>query len=309
MILPQTKDAPKVAETKVAFDPLSFLDAALLENSLEITDEMEEALAKLDQDKEAEKRHAKRLADCGKWGNWYHQHTGSRTGHFFRCGMHRECDYCLKIRAEKEYKWILDTSFDKEMVVIKRPKDNATKVLRDVKKTEYIRFPQKHVDVILMSKEAAKEKGVEGIVVDPIWVKEQDWKEMVNTPQGRNKSGTMHIPPSPKQDKKFEIISVKLFITNAPSNISNRAMDDVEDETLSMKPKNAKEVKKTIDYRTKLATTRLRQAGYSIRFYNKKLKVVESEISFGNNKSLNTGNPTLPLPQHGTIPEIPPETQ
>lgn len=303
--LPEIKIAP---ETKAAIDPFTFLDEAL-ENSFELTDEMEDALRELDRKNANQRNRDKRLANCGKWGNWYHQHRGNRTGHYFRCGLHRECANCLEIRANKEFKWVLNTSFDKEMIIIKRPKDNATKVLRDVKKTDYIRFPQEHVDVIIMSKKAAEEKGVKGFAADPAWVKEQDWKEMVKTPQGRNKSGTMHIPPSSKENDKFTIIAIKQFVTDAPRGVSNEIMDAVEVETADLNPKNAKEVKKAIDYRMGLATKRLREAGYSVSLYEKKVKVVESKISWGNNKGLNTGNPTSGTPRNEAIPRIPPETQ
>ena len=302
MAFPQTKIEIKDATTAelLANDPFAFITDMDWEQ--EFTEEQEIATAEFDREREGSERRVKRLTDCGNWGSWFDGHTGKRAGVVFRCNLYRECPHCLSIRAEKEHTWIMVKALQKDMIAVYMESKSATNKLRKVDKTDYIRYPQENgIDLVIIDNAVAERKEINGTPADCNWVQEQNWDKIVKTPKGRNKSGTMHIPPTPKDDEKFEMISIKQFTSNAPMDIKNSLMDKVIEETPHLLPKNAKEVKKAIDYRFSSTTKKLREAGYSYNTYAKKQKIVESKISWGSFNSVNSKNSTSDMSKEATV--------
>ncbi len=259
----------------------------------------DEEIEKLDNLEKSQKRiekREKRKADCGNWSNWYDPHTGRRTGFTFRCGLFRMCPSCLTERADVEYEWMQQTSLDKRMVVTELldPKE-ATKMLRGVDKTDYVRYPQEEGgDLIIVNEDV----GISGRGIDLEWVVNQDWEEIVKTPAGRNKSGTIHVPVSDEDVEEFSIITTTQFITSATRQETIHAMDLVVEETRGLNPTTPDEVVDALQKRISMATSKLKQAGFTVHMYSKQLKLIHSKIDWGAevgfrvNKRIYTENPT-----------------
>lgn len=250
-------------------------------------------LDKLRKEQTRIEKREKRLNDCGKYANWYNPHSGKRTGFIFRCGLFRHCSVCLKRRADEEYTWVKQATLDKRMIVISVDSKAATNIIRKAEKTEYIRFPGEDGKDLLFLDETL---GIVGEAVDLDWVVKQDWEIIVSTPKGRNKSGTMHMPIEEDAGEEFTIINTQQFITNANRYNTIKAMKEAEEQTANLNPKTANEVVNALRKRTRIATRKLREMGYSINMYNKKLKLIHSMINWqsqnGNIKRLHTENPT-----------------
>ncbi len=168
----------------------------------------------------------------------------------------------------------------------------ATNLIRKAEKTEYIRYPQQNGNDILFLDESV---GVEGVAVDLAWVMRQDWKTIVQTPEGRNKSGTMHIPIDDETPEEFSIINTKQFITSASRRVTNQAMSEAIQETVSLDPKTPDAVVTALRKRVGLATNKLRQQGFIVTVYSKRLKLIHSLVDWtgkGRIKRLYTENPT-----------------
>ena len=166
------------------------------------SDEDEHRLATSSTEKHREEKRAQRISDCGKWSNWYNPHSGKRTGFIFKCGLFRYCNACLERRADEEYELMKTAALEKRMIAkVVDPKE-ATKLIRKADKSEYIRFPQENGTDLLLLDESV---GIAGVAVDLNWVIQQDWSTLVQTPEGRNKSGTMHMPVSDDDPDDFTI--------------------------------------------------------------------------------------------------------
>ena len=132
MAFPETKIAIKETATEVgtegytkslveemlAADPFAFVTDADWEQ--EFTEEQEIAMAKFDQERGANERRIKRLANCGKLGYRYKRLTGFPTRLIFRCGLHRECDYCY---TSKDHDPKEELSLEKVQEVIDKFKE------------------------------------------------------------------------------------------------------------------------------------------------------------------------------------------
>lgn len=293
---PQTKI--EVTELKdattaelLANDPFAFVTDADWEQ--EFTEEQEIAMAEYDQEKGANERRIKRLANCGQLGYRYKRLTGFPTRLIFRCGLHRECDYCLSMRAYIEKTSIFDTLKKREMVVVRKSKSDTTKMLRGVDKSEFSRFPQENDDIILVDKKTAREKGIEGEEADLDWAMQQNWEEIVKTPKGRNRSGSMNKRQFAKPKKKSVVVNAKIFVSSAPQRIVYEVMLSTWRETSHLDPKNALEWKKGNDLRVRLDVNKLKKMGYTCDVYGKNVGIVEDELNWRNSISSYTDNPTV----------------
>ncbi len=259
-----------------------------------ISDEYEKRLETSSTEKKREEKRAQRISDCGKWSNWYNPHNGERTGFVFQCGLFRYCDACLKKRAEEEYELLKIAALDKHMVMKIVTSKEATNLIRKVDKTEYIRYPQENGNDLLFLDESV---GMEGVAVNLGWVMRQDWTTIVQTPEGRNKSGTMHMPVDDETPDEFSIINTKQFITNANRRVTNQAMGEAIRETASLDPKTPDAVVAALRKRVGIATNKLRQQGFTVTIYDKRLKLIHSLVDWtgqrsGRIKRLYTENPT-----------------
>ncbi len=168
-------------------------------------------------------------------------------------------------------------TIEKRMIAVKIDAKKATKLIRKADKTEYIRYPLENGQDFLLLDESL---GVKGDAVDLEWVAKQDWTVIMNTPEGRNKSGTMHIPVDDSEAEEFTIINTQQFITNAGRSKTLKAMKEAEQETADLNPKTADEVVCALRKRTRIATRKLREQGYSVNLYNKKLKLIHSMVNW-----------------------------
>lgn len=255
----------------------------------------DEELQRLEKSAKEQKRIAKRekrVKDCGKWSNWYNPHSGKRTGFVFQCGLFRYCKNCLEKRADEEYDFMKQAALDKRMVVVLVDPKTATKMLRTAEKTQYVRYPQEDdLDMLILDESL----GIEGREIDFAWVKGQSWTSIVNTPKGRNKSGTIHLPPSDENPDDFTIIHTQQFVTTANRNTTLRAMQIAEQETSDLDPQTPDEVVSALHRRIRIATNRLRQAGYTVNVYSKRMKLIHALIDWQDRKQINrvnTENPT-----------------
>lgn len=246
---------------------------------LVLTDEQEESLKESEHEARREKRRQQRMQDCGNWSYWYNPHTGKQTSFTFKCGLFRDCRACLERRADTEYEWVRDTVKDKSLKVLRVSSKEATNLLRRKDKTEYVRYPQEDgIDLLIVSGEA----GIEGKEIDYEWVCTQDWTEIVCTPKGRNKSGSVHVPPSDDLED-FSLITTRQFTTDANRQQVVDAMQEAEEETSELDPKNPSEVLKALNVRFNTATNKLKADGYKVQVYDKRLRLIHSRIDWQSN--------------------------
>lgn len=229
-------------------------------------------------------RKQQRLHDCGKWGYYFDPHTGKQTGFTYSCDLFRECPICREKRANREKKWVVESYHRAKknfLFVTAKDQQEANKLLRGVNKKQYVRYPQQSgFEYIFLSGELESQLDITYDVVTPDFLRELNWMEIVNTPEGRNKSGSMHTPVSQKNPEPFQIIEIEQFIPNAPGEIVDRAMQYAIAQTLDLLPEDAREVKEAIDQRVALAIEFLKENGYTVRTYSKKLKVIISRINW-----------------------------
>lgn len=260
------------------------------------SDEEEKRLDTTRNEQTRREKKKRRKGDCGKFANWYNPHSGKRTGFIFRCGLFRDCETCLKRRADQEYELIKTASLEKRMIAkIMTPKQ-ATRLIRKMDKTEYVRFPQENGnDLLLLDEEASEAMGIGGVEVDLHWVVRQNWETLVQTPKGRNKSGTMHIPASDDEPEEFTIITTSQFVTNANRGATIKAMKEAEQETANLDPRTSDEVVSALHKRTSVATRKLRELGFHTTLYSKRLKLVHGLIDWTGRRQIKrqyTENPT-----------------
>lgn len=249
---------------------------------------------------EADRRN-QRLHDCGKWGYYFDPHTGKQSGFVYSCDLFRECPICRKKRANREKKWMFQANDrEKENFVFVRVDDayEANRLLRGVGKKQYVRYPQQDGSEVIFLHGELSDK-VDGEEVTHDFLRELDWETIVTTPEGRNKSGAMHSPPSPKNPEKFQIIEIQQFIPSAPVELVDEAMRYAISQTLDLLPEDALEVRDGINQRTNLAIDYLRKRGHSVNTYKKKIKVILSQINWQKyvevsdiNLNINTKNST-----------------
>lgn len=259
-------------------------------------------LTLLEEDEQQRREHKrlKRLKDCGSWAYWFDAHTGRRTGFTMYCDLFRDCPLCLHRRADQEYQWMRDTvirTVDTIMALTVSSQDEGNNLIRGLNKTEYARYPQEdgtELIFLMQAKVIKKNKRGKRATID--WVIAQDWKVILRTPEGRNKSGALHMPVSTADNEPFSIINTRQFTTNAPAMVVDNIMDKVVIETEHFKPKDVGEVEGYLRERFKSATGKLQEQGYEVNTYTKKLKVTHSKIDWNvgflgiNTLTLNTKN-------------------
>lgn len=278
------KNLLEVSETRTIEEifglPADEINAIFAEAEQELTPEEEteqELLFK--QVRKAQKR-AKRLQDCGKFAYWFDPHTGRRTGYPMRCDLFRECPNCLQHRAYVEYERIKKALLykDLKMITIENQRE-GTNFIRGVHKTKYIRYPQMDgTEIIFFEREAFDEDT--GIEIPTGWIAQQDWTEIVLTPEGRNKSGTGHIISADDDEEPFTIINAKQFVTDAPGDITEKLCEETVEETEDMRPTTPQEVLLCMNRRLRTTVKKLKDRGYDCRIYQKKLKVIHSRIDW-----------------------------
>jgi hypothetical protein len=227
-------------------------------------------------------KHAKRLKDCGSFSYWFDPHSGRRSGYVMHCDLFRECQQCLQRRASREYDWMKKAVIKNGNIrrTIVANQKEGTAFVRGVHKTKYARYPlMDGTELIFFDAEIKDEDiGREVDLKEMMW---EDWTEIVLTPEGRNKSGTLHVPTSPDDEEPFTIINSKQFVTEAPTELIEKTTDEVVAETDYMRPTTPQEVLLYLNKRLKMTVTKLRAHGYDCRVYQKKLKVIHSRIDWG----------------------------
>ena len=268
------------------------------------------ALLELDEQQRREHKRLKRLKDCGSWAYWFDAHTGRRTGFTMYCDLFRDCPLCLHRRADREYLWMKDVAIRMKIVTVTViSQEDGNELVRGVDKIDYARFPQEDgTELIFLTQERVLEKNKTGKRATIDWIMAQDWKAILRTPEGRNKSGSLHMPVSPASDEPFSIIKSRQFTTNAPAMVVDNIMDDVVVETQHFKPTDVGEVEEYLQERFKSAIGKLQEDGYEVNTYTKKLKVTHSKIDWDvgflgiNTLTLNTKINSR-MPEKVPIPE------
>jgi len=248
------------------------------------------ALNTLDRERGKEEKRQKRINDCGSWSYWFNPHTGGKESYMFRCQMFRECEVCLRDRAEKEQERLQDKMIDEQpMSWIIVPDEQIKKTLRNsgASKDDYVCYPLQNETQLLI---IYSDFNV-GEPVTFTWITAQDWTNIANTPVGRNKSGTLTVPPAPEDEEAFSIVEVELFITTASGETVNSIMDEAIQETFDMHPETIEEIERCLSIRTDKAIKLLKELGHSVTIYYRNFKVTHCDISWSFN-SVNTENIT-----------------
>ena len=246
-------------------------------------------LNKIDREKEKEEKRKKRIDDCGSWSYWFDPHTGKRQSYVFRCQMFRECEVCLRERAEQEQERLQDKMIDDKPMRWSIVQDGEIKkVLRNTgaKKEDYVCYPLKDGTHLLIT------SGLDISCSETVtfsWITKQDWTNISDTPIGRNKSGTLTVPPVPEDEEESSIVEIEMFITNASSTLVNTIMDEIVEETFDMNPETVEDVERCLTIRTSKVTKQLKDLGHSVTIYYRNFKVIHSDISWSFN-SVNTKN-------------------
>ena len=235
-----------------------------------------------------------RISDCGKWSYRFDPHTGQRTNYQFKCNLFRECAFCRGKRAELEYEFVKQASSIKSLRYVVTSELNVVNIIRrnDGKRNNYVRFPQKDGNEILIYDESFTSPMPSHIAENDAtfeWVTGLNWDNVVNTPEGRNISGGVHRPKSDAPAEKFSIIQTQNFVTSASFPEVRKIMDKAIAMTQHLAPKTAEEVEDAIRIRTSKAKTLLEESGHQVRMYFKKEKLVLSKISWLI-KDINTEN-------------------
>lgn len=225
-------------------------------------------------------KHFKRLKDCGNFAYWFDPHSGKRSGFVLHCDLFRECPSCLQRRATREYQWMKYAVITKHINFVRMDdRQKVNNMVRGLDKTQYVRYPLVDgTEIIFLD---ANERPDTGEKAESLWLSKQDWAEIVTTPEGRNKSGTLHIPSSPEEEEAFTIITAKQFVTEAPINLVEETADQVVADTDYMRPENPQEVRTYLNRRLNMTVKKLREQGHECRVYHKKLKVIHSRIDWG----------------------------
>lgn len=255
--------------------------------------ELEAALNACDEGEayRAEKR-TRRLSDCGNWSHFYDPHNGRQKSFIFRCELFRECERCLEYRGAREREWMKDASLRNDKVIVRGSQKEIDSLLnrkhegQEIEKSNYARYPQKDADDILIIEKRCISEEAESDDLRLGWVLSQDWSEILNTPEGRNKSGTVHCPPSDENMDEFTLITTKQFITDAQQSEVVRAMREAEEETAELDPRTPDEVVEALGKRFGVATAKLRKQGYNVQVYAKRLRLVHERINWRNNGDL-----------------------
>lgn len=254
----------------------------------ELTDEMENALYQHSHQANKQARKQKRLHDCGNWSYYFDPHTGNRLAYPFQCKMFRDCQQCRRQRAYKEYAHLHETVVREDpLVAFDISFDEAEMLTRGKGKDQYIRYPQADTEIVIMKQ---RDTVQEGTLVTSKWLTEQNWLEIVNTPEGRNKSGTLHMPREKKEVVKFTFVPMKYFTSDAPYMTVINAMDEATDQTSDHLPATPEEVKTGLDERIKIATRKLKKLGFVVTMYVKQVKIEHDKIDWEISRSINKVN-------------------
>jgi len=246
----------------------------------EVTSDMEDALRDMDRRKELDERRLSRIADCGNWAYWFDPHAGSMKTYKFRCDLFRECPKCLEQRAKAEFKQWRKVMYE-PVAHFTMDSGETDSWLRKAgaKKSDYVRYPQKDgTDVLLVQRDLIPDASLVG----PEWYHQQDWTKIMDTPEGRNRSGTLHAGPPPSGKEEYTVITTMQFLTTADWVVTAEAMRQVIEDTGHYRPTEPQHVVSCLTDRTNKTVAKLLAAGYEITIYKKKFKLIHSKISWDN---------------------------
>lgn len=241
------------------------------------------------EDDQRRQRRMQRIIDCGKYAWHFDPHTGHKNGYIRFCDNFRECQTCLERRAKKEYEWMKKKVYEGKIKMVCRivsSREEANRLVRGVNKDQYVRYPQEDgTEIIFFDKEA----NVNGNPINPGWMRgnKDKWSKWVLTPEGRNKSGTMHVPATPEEKEPFTTVTIKQFVADAPDSTVSEIMDKVVEETEHMRPETPEEVEQFSETRFMMATAQLSKQGISFRVYEQKMKVYHNKIDWSKSREVN----------------------
>ena len=227
-------------------------------------------------------RRIQRIKDCGRAACRIDPHTGGYYWFTRLCGLYRECPKCLKSRAEK-------AKSSMQMIVAKgmrisllRVSDGRAKsITRKLNKDQYLRFPVAD-DADFLFIVYNDEYSLYEITLEDI--ADVNWEYVCNSPEGRNKSGTLSTEVAVESEEEFEFIKSPSLVSDASAEEQSLAMEQAVYETQA-NPDTAEQVEEAINERMWTAYRILKARGYSPRMYMGMVKVTLSKISWSNNGS------------------------
>jgi hypothetical protein len=228
-----------------------------------------------------EERRSSRIKDCGKFAWWFDPHTGEKQGYYRYCEVYRECQTCLERRAQKEKELMMNIVTSCNVMITRvEDKSEGNKFVRNTKasKSQYVRYPLEDGSEIIFFD--GDELPADGAKINLEWVLEENWEEIVCQPEGRNRSGKMHMPESPGDKEEYTMINSYQLVAEAPNGVVANMMDEVVEETAHMNPETPEEVQRDLFTRFLELQRKLRDSGFKSRTYPKKVKVVHSKINW-----------------------------
>jgi len=262
----------------------------------EETPEQEAAWALLETENHKDEKHQERLANCGKQAYFFNPLTGKQQGYVFYCDLFRECPRCLDRRAKKTYKRVVDLIIKKDKIhTAMVDHEEARNLLRRLgaNKNQFSRFPMDDGNDLLLldlSELSVDRENVAFVKIDIDWIMAQDWRFIMNTPDGTRKSGMLHIPPPGPEKEETVQIAVPEFVTSAvPSEVA-ALMEKIVKETANFKPTNAEEVKAYLWQRVMRAVRELESRGHYVGVYIKMHKIAPSKIAWENSGEISNVN-------------------
>ena len=212
-----------------------------------------------------------RRSHCGKQAiRYFNPETGRYKKGVYRCDLWRDafCQPCFERRVERlrgrAQRAVLDAWHDGErMLRIVGPmgKDEASRFVRSLPKSSYLRRPTADGDVILMDDNTGN-----GSELDYQSVTDLQWESLASTPEGRNVSGDLGKPENDEpEDGTFEVEvkSVVIHDDTSPEQEEAALLQAVE-ETADLSPTTPEEVQEAVKQRTDAFVKALKQAGGSI---------------------------------------------
>lgn len=180
---------------------------------------------------EEQERWRKRRGMCGGWFGRNVEIEDSFQWKHTRCfcGLYHD-GFCFRCeeRQQEYVKWRAKNALERtikeesKLVLLKDDAEVITGICRRIGKDNYQRMPLKSGKVVLLAaadEVSSFEAEERQLVGDLEQLDELDWKELANTPPGKNLSGNLGKPePVPLEDDEVEVAYPRIYIAPNPAN-------------------------------------------------------------------------------------------
>lgn len=180
---------------------------------------------------EEQERWKERRGMCGGWFGRNVEIEDSFQWKHTRCfcGLYHD-GFCFRCeeRQQEYVKWRAKNALEKtikgesELVLLKDDAEAITEICRRIGKDNYQRMPLKSGKVVLLTaadKVSTFKVEERQLIEDLEQLEELDWKELANTPPGKNLSGNFGKPePIPLEDDEVEVAYPRIYIAPNSAN-------------------------------------------------------------------------------------------